>query len=555
MLVDLALQPKQMDIARHVWAEGENAPTKLGFGGPRAGGKSGGIRRLMLGRRMKLPGTVGFIVQRTFPKLYENHIVRFRQEWPEFNDVYNVQNKEYALPNGSRIAFKHCEHPHDVEEFSRGPEAMDIFVEQAEQFTEKELQMLSTPNRSPGAPMGRCKTGYFFNPGGPGTEYLRRIFWTRKFQKQETPEDFAFVRACGWDNFEWFRGQVPIDIHEFYAMPELCWLCDRDLKTREDGVRDCCRFQLFITSTTEGRKLNGLTPSLRMGELLGSFERFSGQYYAGVWDENTCVISPSEADRLIQPWWTRWVSTDWGFAHHCCHLWFASGKLSPDQFKKFFGQDAEWPVEVVVCYRELVTSETAEDDLARQMVSMTPPSERPLIRDHWLSPDAWAKRGSANTVADQFLPILRAAGLPGPDRADDDRVGGWRLLYQGFKQAGAFRSSKVTKEMAQVGPMLLISANCPEVMGSVPLLIRDEDNLEDVLKTPSLADDVGDSLRYGYKSQIDPRSKAPRDARAKEVYDSFVGETAETMTNRALAMKKFAVEERKTTRVGRPRWR
>ena len=45
----------------------------------------------------------------------------------------------------------------------------------------------------------------------------------------------------------------------------------------------------------------------------------------------------------------------------------------------------------------------------------------------------------------------------------------------------------------------------------MPLLTRDNihpGRLEDVLKTNTLHDDVGDCLRYGYKSMQDPNARA-----------------------------------------------
>jgi len=94
--------------------------------------------------------------------------------------------------------------------------------------------------------------------------------------------------------------------------------------------------------------------------------------------------------------------------------------------------------------------------------------------------------------------------------------GGWRLVYNGFRQTCALRGATVDAERAQQGPLLLVSANCPQVISAMPLLTRDNihpGKLEDVLKTNTIHDDVGDCLRYGYKSMLDPKSQAPREAR------------------------------------------
>lgn len=527
--IDAALQPKQLELARLIHATGQDVPTWIAYGGSRGGGKSAAIRRIMLERRARYPGTVGLIVRRVFDDVKKNHIDPFFRDYPGLKRYYTERNG-ITLPNGSTIVFGYAETAAEVSRKFWGPEFFDIFVDQAEQFSGEELLTIKTANRWPNVAPGTCKLGLFFNPGGVGTEFLRRVFWLKQYQKQERPCDYAFLHAYGWDNYEWFRGQVPYSEAEFYALPN-----DE-------------RFELFINQTSEGRKLNSLPASLRAGHLLGSFESFAGQYYAGVWDESKCLLSMSDAEQIIQPWWTRWMSQDWGFAHNAVHLWFASGKLSPTQYMRFFGGSTDWPVDVVICYRELVVSETAEIDLAQQCCDLTPESERKLIARYFLSPDAFAKRGDANTVAEQMGPVFTRIGLPGPEPADNDRVGGWRLIYNMFRQTGTCRDAVVTQEMAKVGPLLLISANCPQVIAAIPLLVRDPKDLEDVLKTETTGDDVGDSLRYGLKSFLSPRNKAPKDVRAKEAYEA----APEDPTQKALAMRRFELKEKKP---GHRRWR
>ena len=517
-------------------ARGPNTATWLGYGGALGGAKSGAIRRIMLARRGKYPNTVGVIMRRVLADVKENHIQKFWEEFPELRQFYNATDYEIVLPNGSRIKFMYAENSQEVNRKFYGPEFFDIFIDQAEQFSEAELRTINTRNRAPGVPNGLCKMGLFFNPGGCGTEFLRRVFWLKQYQGNERASDYAFIQSYGWDNYEWMRGTGEISERDYYAL------------SHDD------RFELFITRSQYGRKLNELPQSIRAGHLMGSFESFAGQYFSGVWDESKCILSVNEAELLIQPWWTRWTATDWGFAHNAVHLWFATGKLSPENFGRMFGGSSEWPIDVVVVYRELVVNATAEADFAMMMVDLTPADERNLIQREFLSPDAWAKRGSANTVAEQIGDVLRRHGLPVPESADDDRIGGWRLMHNGFRQTCALRGATVDAERAKQGPLLLVSANCPQVISALPLLTRDNihpGKLEDVLKANTVHDDVGDCLRYGYKSMLDPKSQAPREVRMREILDAYQDPTA-----RAMAMRKFQHEELIVTRVSRgPRWR
>lgn len=532
--LDLALQPKQEQLYRLIEAKGLDCATVLGYGGALGGGKSAAIRRIMLARRFRYPRTNGVILRRVFDDVKKNHIDPLFLDYPDLREYYRTSDHELVLPNRSRLLFMYAETLAEVIRKFTGIEFFDIFPDQAEQFSEAELRHIKTRNRWPGTAPGECKTALFYNPGGPGGEYLRRIFYLRQYKTGERAQDYAFIQAYGWDNYQWFRA-LGLSEREFYAL------------SNEE------RFELFIHETQYGRELNALPPTLRAGHLLGSFESFAGQYFAGVWDEAKCCLTIDQAERLIQPWWTRWMSTDWGFAHHFSHHWWASGKLSPRQFREVFGCETQWPVEVVIAYREFIGSEMAEPDLAEAIADMTPSVERQLIRQHFLSPDAFAKKGSAHTVAQQLEDVFRRHGLPAPEPADNDRIGGWRLLYNGFRQSGALRAgAEISAEQAKAGPMLLISAACPEAMAAVPILIRDEKNPEDVLKTPTLADDVGDELRYGYKSMLDPRSRAPRAVRAQETFE----ETRGDMTAKAMAMLRFNQAERQRSRgIVRPRGR
>jgi hypothetical protein len=154
-------------------------------------------------------------------------------------------------------------------------------------------------------------------------------------------------------------------------------------------------------------------------------------------------------------------------------------------------------------------------------------------------------------VAEQLEDVFRPHGLPIPQPADDDRIGGWRLLYNGFRQTCALRGETVDPERASQGPLLLVSANCPEVISAIPILTRDNQHpgkLEDVLKTNTKHDDVGDCLRYGYKSMLSPRSKPPRDVEIQAIYRQYPDPTA-----RARAMAEFQQLEqnrRRTTQRG-----
>jgi hypothetical protein len=303
-------QPKQRQLIDMCLETGLLIAVALGIGGARGAAKSRAMRDAILVIVSELcrryPGLVIYLVRQNLGDLFKNHVNRYYLEHPPMKDwFYNgQQEKGFIFPDsmgGLRLLLGYGDTPKDLERFTRGPEALFIFVDQAEAFSEDELGIIRTPNRWPGAEPGMEKMIYGFNPGGPGIRYLARVFAERNFKlDRERPERFAFIQSYGWDNYHgWFAGQGieidgrPLDRELFYSlpgdMPELPkngkfdagWLA---------SIPDNHRFKLFVTKTTEGIKMWEKPDSVRMGELFGRFDSFEGQCFAGIWNEAKVVL-------------------------------------------------------------------------------------------------------------------------------------------------------------------------------------------------------------------------------------------------------------------------
>jgi len=258
--IDFPLQPRQIDLLNLI----DNTDVvNVGYGGPRGGGKSRGIRDVMMIRRFRYPRSTGWIVRRTFGEIWENHIEKYFEERPYTRDWYNTQTKAMTLPNGSRIVFRYAEHEGDLER-EYGKEAQDIFIDQAEQFTEKEHNFLRTCRRAPGIPDGQCKKVDTINPGGKSHGYMKRIYIDREYVENEIPESYGFILASGWDNVEWVAEALKED--GFTAVDFYSWSEDQ-------------RFEYFITRSQYGRDLNALPDKDRIQQLLGRWDYFEGQVF------------------------------------------------------------------------------------------------------------------------------------------------------------------------------------------------------------------------------------------------------------------------------------
>jgi hypothetical protein len=390
--------------------------------------------------------------------------------------------------------------------------------------------------------IGYCKRIYTFNPGGVGTNYLRRIFHKRKYSDNETPSDFLFIQGYGWDNYEWFRGLGIVSEWDFYHSPE--WNEPENVPIEQRR-----RFIVFTTQTDFGRKLNALRPAQRIGELMGSFENFGGQFFADVWEEKSLVLRQDLVTSLIKPWWRRWLATDWGLSHYAATYWLATGVLSIEEMANQFGVQVSHGIAVIIVYRELLCSDVSAIDMARVIVEMTPAGERRECRDHWMSPDAWARESTGNTVVDQMDPVLARAGMARMDRADNDRAGGWELLYNCFATARALARSTTYTEQPGSQPALFISSACPELILGIPNLIQKDDNPKDIQKMPGqMSDDCADSLRYGVKSYLNADAAKPPDITRQQTFDTYQDPTA-----RAMAMLRLEAAETQHTRLQRRR--
>ncbi len=234
----------------------------------------------------------------------------------------------------------------------------------------------------------------------------------------------------------------------------------------------------------------------------------------------------------IETWFPHWISIDWGYEHPSAVYWHT--KL-PDQ--------------KILTYREFLTKESGSlqkglspPALGRKICELN--GNEP-IAEIYLSPDAFAHRTAEASIAEQLGDVFAAHGLPRPMPADDDRIGGWQLLYALLENDG-----------------WIISEKCEKLIECLPMLVRDApDNPEDVQKVDG--DDAADSARYGIVSAMRGAIlKKPLDVavtdRLAEVDRRVIEEVGRPMdaTSRAIWAQKFEAEERrKVAPVVRRRFR
>ncbi len=395
------------------------------FGGAAGPGKTKALLWEAIRQALGNPGVDTLLLRRTFPELEASLLSYFRRDVPrEFYRNYNDSKHVVTWHNGSRTRFGHCQHENDVYQY-QGAEYLFIGIDELTHFTLRQWQFLTSRNRCP-VPGTIPSMAGATNPGNVGHGWVKALWIDKRAPGgMERPEKY--------DAGDYAFIRATLADNPIYAD-------DREYK----------------------KTLDALPTHLRRAFLEGDWDVFAGQYF-DAFNRELHTARPENLE--LKSWWPRWISIDWGFEHPSAVLWHTA---APDG--------------TVVTYRELVQNHLSPRMLATAIAERSA-GER--ISAVYLSPDAFAHHTAEDTIAQQIADCFAAEKLPQPDPADDDRIGGWMLMY------GLLHENR-----------WLITSNCAQLIEALPALTRDERNIEDVRKFAG--DDVADSARYGLKSRFEP---------------------------------------------------
>jgi len=187
----------------------------IAYGGARGGGKSWAVRTKAKLLALRYAGIRILIVRKSYPELIHNHITQLRQELYGIAR-YTDKDKVFKFPNGSVIEFAYAENDKSLERI-QGVEYDVIFVDESTQLTEYQLKIFNACVR--GVNDFPKRIYYTCNPGGPGMNYIKRLFVDRNYNEDENPDDYEFIQALVTDNDALMR--VDPDYIKFLdALPE-----------------------------------------------------------------------------------------------------------------------------------------------------------------------------------------------------------------------------------------------------------------------------------------------------------------------------------------------
>ncbi len=450
----------------------KNSAYECGFGGSKGPGKTDAL--IVDGSAQLLkPGYKAILFRRTYKQLQD--IILRTQKFFSGYGKWSGEDKCWTFPSGAKFYLSHCQHEKDKENH-QGQEYHWIGFDQLEQFTETIYDYLKMQARSTD-PSIQCYIRASFNPGGLGHAWVKK----------------RFIDPCTKDG----RARSFIKMNDEY-------------KQVPHGTKDSLT-RAFVFSVIHDNRhiiendpmylsnLRSLPEKIRKAMEEGDWDVFDGQYF-DVFNRNVHVISYARYKAMCNELPVfRFISGDYGFVKQSAIGWFAV-----------------FPDEQIIQYRELYKGGYTYPDLQKKIMEMTPLDEKidyqtmdPAIqgdKQHHKEEKEGEAKGESGLDEMQKVstrwPILLA---------DNRRIVGWTQMQEYLKVFPDRFNNPIAK--------LRYTDNCLETIRTIPTLIHDDTNPEDV--NTDGEDHLGDMNRYAIMSRI----QVPKNPKPTETHkDRFWGQ-------------------------------
>lgn len=421
------------------WLAHQIVADEILYGGSAGGGKTEWLIAEAL-RVTLLYGFPSLILRRTLKELKQptGIISRMLLRIPPTVGHYNGTEHTWYFKNGGTIQLGYLENDKDLQQYM-GAEYAFIGWDQVEHFTEYQFERMHHPLRVSETHPGYKKAvedgfspfmGASANPGGIGHVWVKSRFidpappetvfadpnWEQAF---DDPQDRATLRAF-----------IPAKVTD----------------------------NRYLRNTPYMRTLNALPETERKALRDGDWDVFVGQMFKQ-FRRDVHVVEPEDYPIPLGGV-TKVMGVDYGTTNPFAAHWIA---IFPD--------------DLFVVYRELYKTDLTAKQQARAILDAELVGERREGRQAvvYLDPSCWARgKDSPVPMGNKDIPVegsiaydYRAAGLP-IQRANNDRLTGIRVV-------------KDALDIRRDGrPRLLIYNTCTNLIRTLPALIRDKLNVEDV---------------------------------------------------------------------------
>jgi phage terminase large subunit len=442
------------------------------------GGGGSGKSMFLLGEAiytcLQYPGANCLLLRRDFPELEKGLILDFKATVPADDYKYNDQKHIAAFANGSKIFFGHLQNQSE-KSLSQYLSAAFVFIgiDELGQFSYEAYSFLSWRNRinkdcqpDMNGDMPIPRMGGATNPLGPGYGWIKTV-WVDKKPVSQLGQTVKKHDGKFYQNVHG-RDEIVFDPEDYVFVHS----------TVLDNPHQLAKDPDYIN------KLMRLPPAMRQKALYGDLNAVAGQYFSNFTYDRHILSLPRDHDKIKwEPWQPRWMSIDWGLAHHSAIYWFTRAQV--------LDIESKWRNRVI-CYRELVINETGHRELIRRIAAQMGDDEKKTTRHIFLSPERFNRTGDTqHTLGDEMADLLHELGLPRCVAANNRRVDGAVFCYN----------------LLETGDVLLLEEECPHLIRTLQTVVRSEKDLEDVLKADSIEDDCYDSWRYGLMSMLSEKGK------------------------------------------------
>jgi len=437
------------------------------YGGAAGGGKSDALVIEAL-RQVDVPNYRALILRKTFPQLAElidKTLNYYPRAFPKAR--YNGSSHTWTFPSGAKILFGSMQYTKDKVKY-QGQAYDFIAFDELTHFTWEEYSYLFSRNR-PNGPGTRVYIRATANPGGVGHGWVKERFITAAPPMRPVVEEVVWRDPGGTEHTEHqARIFVPSSVFDNPAL----------LQNDPQYVQ----------------RLASMPEAERKALLYGDWDTFSGQVFTEWRNDsehyadriNTHVISPFK----IPDSWTIWCGLDWGYSRPFSVGWYA---VDHDRrlyrIREYYGctgaPNTGVKMEPAEVAREIRRIEAEDPNLKGRRVNR--------VGD----PAIWGSDGTESIGA------LMERERVYFERGDHARIDGKMQVHHrlAFDEEG--------------WPMLYVFSTCKHFIRTVPNLVYDEKNVEDI--DTDGEDHIYDELRYVcMKNPISPR---PRKAPPLVVYD------------------------------------
>ena len=309
--------------------------------------------------------------------------------------------------------------------------------------------------------------------------YLKLISSCRSTIDGLSPRVFCTANPGG-KGHQWVKQRV-IDGHK----PKVAFKGDKET-----------RYRMYIPATIDNNPtlvnsdpeyvnfLESLPEPLRSAWRYGDWDIFAGQYFTD-WNPKMHVIPEALAKKFGygQEYNKRYIGIDWGFAAPFACIWLeVTPKNTVFAYRELYGTErhpSEWGLDIM--------NRTGDEEIFMSLGDPSMWARNPMSWNAAHSPMHTDK--SIASALSEFVPNL----VP----ANNSRVIGWRNMAQ-----------LMHHKEGKLPNFFIIDGKCPNLTRTIPNMIRDEKNPEDIDTT--LEDHICDAVRYALTHVQAPTKPAPK---------------------------------------------